>query len=86
MENFLYPGVNHPIDPSLFPSISPLKMVTCPNTAMMCTLFLNSSLLTFHIIIMHIYSGVGYGDKDVYNQLNPELESRLPREDTEWRR
>lgn len=27
-----------------------------------------------------------YGEKDVYNKLNPELEKRLPRESTEWRR
>ena len=28
----------------------------------------------------------GYGDKEVYTKLNPELEKRLPREYTEWRR
>lgn len=27
-----------------------------------------------------------YGDKEVYTKLNPELEKRLPREYTEWRR
>jgi len=29
---------------------------------------------------------LGFGDKDVYNKLIPELEKRLPREHTEWRR
>jgi len=29
---------------------------------------------------------LGYGDKEVYTKLNPELEKRLPREYTEWRR
>ena len=28
----------------------------------------------------------GYGDKEVSAKLNPELEKRLPREYTEWRR
>ena len=28
----------------------------------------------------------GYGDKEVYTKLNPELEKRLPRDYTEWRR
>ena len=33
-----------------------------------------------------IFDFVGFGDKDVYSKLNPELEKRLPREYTEWRR
>lgn len=50
------------------------------------SLFEWPSHITKEIIHMKRFFLSGYGDKEVYNKLNPELEKRLPREYTEWRR
>ena len=40
----------------------------------------------YFVCVFTILVLTGYGDKEVYAKLNPELEKRLPREYTEWRR